>query len=366
MAVAWCVVAVASATDGPPVTVTGAGNALGLGPAARSLAIADAQAAIVLDRIERLAPSRDFSIFTPLLRDAPTFFQSFKVLKESKTDDSTQVEIEGQLLDRKLKQELAAVALAQNFVTPRIVVLAHEELAGGAPADLAAPGIIESKLHKDLKRIQFEFVPPAAVRAKIAPERWAQCVDGNPEQAAMLARDMLADVVVLGAGTARAEEANGAGTLQRVRAEVALRVVRAEDGYTIDAPKAEAVVNCVDPHEGSAQAIEDACGKLIDDAKTAVALGALGGAPADALFVTIEGLAARTALDDAVAAMKRCIGAGKHEILFQDGVCARVRIEFAGAVGDLIDCLPSIATPSGRLAVKSVVDRDVALVVEKR
>ncbi|MDZ4858837.1 MAG: hypothetical protein SGI88_07615, partial [Candidatus Hydrogenedentes bacterium] len=56
-----------------PVKVIGEGTALGLGPAARSAAILDAQTTIVLDRLEALALSRDFTVFTPILEDAHSY-----------------------------------------------------------------------------------------------------------------------------------------------------------------------------------------------------------------------------------------------------------------------------------------------------
>ncbi len=356
----------ARAAQETPVSVSGEGAAAGLGPAARSSAIQDAQEAIVLDRLEKLAPSRDFSIFTPLLQAAPTFFQSFKLLRETKTEDSTRVEIEGQLLDRKLKREIAGVALEQNFVTPRIIVIAREQLTPESPGDLAKPGIIEKKLQEDLKRIQFEIVSPEALREKIPPEKWEECITGPPEYSAMLARDLLADIVVLAAGTTRIEDERAAGKLNRVRAEVGLRVVRVEDGYVLDAPKAEAVVHCVNPGEGSAQAIEDACGKLIGDAKTAVALGALSGAPEGALLVTIEGTSESAQANGILDAIQRCLNADKHEILYQGDQRVRARIDFAGPVGQIVDCAPGIPVPNGRLVVKSVVDRDVTLILERK
>ena len=67
IAASWSIAVAARAAQETPVSVSGEG-ALQLGPAARSSAIEDAQEAIVLDRLEELAPSRDFSIFTPLLR----------------------------------------------------------------------------------------------------------------------------------------------------------------------------------------------------------------------------------------------------------------------------------------------------------
>ncbi|MBM3290389.1 MAG: hypothetical protein FJY92_09580 [Candidatus Hydrogenedentes bacterium] len=142
--------------------------------------------------------------------------------------------------------------------------------------------------------------------------------------------------------------------------------MRAADGYVIDAPKAEAVVNGVDPREGAVQAIEDACGKIVDDAKTAIALGALSGAPANALLVTIVGVASGKSVDDTIAAIARCLGADKHEVIFQDAGRTRARFDFAGDVRQLVDCLPAITVPAGRLALKTVVDRDVTLVVDKQ
>ena len=306
------------------VTVTGEGTAVGLGPAARSKAIADAQAAIVLERIERIAPSRDFSIFTPILRSAPSFFESSKTVKETKTEDSTQVEIEGQLLERKLKEQIADVALGQHFVTPRIVILSSEQLSPDLQPDLSKQGIIEKKLYDDLKRIQFEIVSSDQSRERIPTAKWSECIDGSPELGAILAREIMADIVVLGSGKAVVEEERRG--VNRVRGDVSLCIVRTDDGYVLDTPKAFAIVNSADPVEGAKQAIEDACAKLVGDTKTAVALGALGGTPIDALLVTIDGVSNDTQGESILGALQVCLGVEKPQVIYSGNNRVRARV----------------------------------------
>lgn len=353
----WSAFAVFAANE-TPVPVTGEGEAAGLGPAARSAAIADAQTAILLDRLEKIAPSRDFSVFSSVIQAAPSFYQSFKVLSESKSEDSTHVQIEGQLLERKLKQEIAAIALAQNFVTPRIIVIAREAYTPDSVEDPAKPGIIEKKLHEELKRVQFELVPPEALRAKIPVEKWAKCLDADSEYAAMLARDMLADIVVLGSATTSEAESKSR-SMHRMRSEVALRVVRAEDGYVIDIPKAEAVVNCAEPSEGGAQAVDDACGKLVGDVKTAIALGALSGAPNDALLVTIEGVAADTDIQAIGSAIKQCLAIDSIETVFNEAGSLRLKVFYAGEVGNAADCIAMVRLSHGMLRLQTAIGRNL-------
>lgn len=346
---------------GDAITVTGVGTAIGLGPAARSKAIEDAQAAIVLERLERIAPSRDFSIFTSLLRSSSSFFESSKTVKETKTEDSTHVEIEGQLLERKLKEQIAEVALGQHFVTPRIVILASEQLAPDAQPDLSKQGIIEKKLYDDLKRIQFEIVAPEQSRERIPTVKWGECIDGSPELGAILARDMLADIVVLGSGKAVVEEERRG--VNRVRADVSLCIVRTDDGYVLDTPKAYAIVNSADPIEGAKQAIEDACAKLVGETKTAVALGALGGTPIDALLVTIDGVSNDTQSDAILNAFQTCLGIEKPEIIYSGNNRVRARVAYAGPINAFIDCVDGMARSKDAVALKSVIGRDVTLTV---
>ncbi len=341
------------------VTVTGEGSAVGLGPAARSKAIEEAQASIVLERLERIAPSRDFSIFTPLLRSASSFFESSKTVKESKTEDSTHVEIEGQLLERKLKEQIAEVALGQHFVTPRIVILTSEQLSPDMQPDLSKQGIIEKKLYDDLKRIQFEIVSSDQSRERIPTAKWSECIDGSPELGAILARDMLADIVVLGSGKAVVEEERRG--VNRVRADVSLCIVRTDDGYVLDTPKAYAIVNSADPIEGARQAIEDACAKLVGETKTAVALGALGGTPLDALLVTIEGITGAAQAESILNALQACLGVEKPDIIYQGDNRVRARVAFAGPIQQFVQCVDGLSQMSNGLALKSVIDRDVTL-----
>jgi len=367
LSIALCIVAslIASAAEETPVDLLGEGTALGLGPAARSAAILDAQTAIILDRLDALAPSRDFSVFESILSNAASYFKSHKLIRETKTEDSTHVEIETQLLEQKLKEEIALVVMSQNFIPPRVIILAREMLTPDASSDLTEPGVIESKLHEELKRIQFELVSPATLRAKVAPDALGALLEEDTERAAMLARDMLADIVILGTGTTQIEESANTANLKSVRGEVTLRIVRAEDGFLLDTPKAEAVVKSVNPRDAGAQAVEDACVKLLGEVKTALALGALGGAQQSGLLVTVKNLADDAQVKEFSETVKRCLGVDNAEVVYQESGLIRIRFNFDGLVSIFADCVPQFRFSFGTVYLDTAVGRDVTMHVEK-
>lgn len=340
----------------------GEGSALGLGPAARSAAIQDAQTAIIIDRLDKIAPSRDFSIFMPVIQNAPAYFQSFKVLRESKTDDSTHVEIQGQLLERKFKREIASVVLSESFIPPRVIIIARETLPNVEPPAVA--GIIEKKFHELLKRIDFELVPPELLHQEVPADRLEAFLGDNVEPAAMFARELLAHIVILAKGVTSVEPSSSSGNLDRVRATLDTRVVRAEDGFVLDAQTVEAVVHSADSRAAAVQAVEDACEKVADDLKTAIALGAIGGAPQNTLLVTIEGAVNEQDAAAAIEAIRKCLEVDQAEILHQEPKRVRVRFDYAGPIGTLADALPTIHLPFGMLTLRTVVDRDVVLRVD--
>ncbi|MDZ4859044.1 MAG: hypothetical protein SGI88_08655, partial [Candidatus Hydrogenedentes bacterium] len=281
------------------------------------------------------------------------------------TADSTQVEIEAELLEGSLKERVALIVMSKNFIPPRVVIIAQETLASNGPTEAAASSVIETKLHEELKRIEFELISPDALRALVPAESIAEYLKGDAERAAILAREMLADVVILGSGTSSVEREPGSANLDRVRAEVTLRIVRAEDGFVLDAPSSEAVVHSVNPREGGAQAIEDACGKLVRDVRTAIALGALGTAQQSGLLVTVKNVMGESHSKEVIDALKRCVDVEKADVVFQDESRVRVNLAFDGLISAFADCVSTVRLSFGSLLLESAVGRNLTLRVER-
>ena len=225
---------------------------------------------------------------------------------------------------------------------------------------------MERKLREVLQQAHFEVIDPIDVRARAGLARLEECVSGNPEAVAMLARELLAEIAVLGESATTFERNSPQGNLLKSTGEVSLKVIRASDAHLIDEPKANSSVQSVDPAEGGRQALEDASLKLLDDLKAAIALGAIGGTSDETILITLQGVTSADLLEGFAAAVRAGCGARSVESLYAGAESARVRIGFDGPISSFVDAFSDIQVPGYALRLRSVVARDMTVAVEKR
>lgn len=348
------------------LSVAAEGVAEGLGPAARNAAVLHAQTALVLSRIEALAPGRDYTLFESMLAAAPSYVRSYKLVREEKEEGSTRVQIEAELLEAKLKHDLAEVVLSSKLPPPTVLLLVTETLAPEPRRELSEEGIVESKLRELLRQAHFEVVDPIDVRAKAGLPRLEECVSGDPEAAAQLAREFLADIAVIGESLTTFEKHSPQGNLLKNTGVVSLKVIRATDAYIIDEPKADASVQSVHPKDGGRLALEDASLEILDDLKAAAAVGAIGVNLDSAILVTLKGATSADLLAEFAAAVKEECGAQSVQPVYSGKESARLRIGFDGPISSFVDAFSDIRVPGYVLRLRSVVARDMTVAVEKQ
>ncbi|MCC6699850.1 MAG: hypothetical protein IT365_29780 [Candidatus Hydrogenedentes bacterium] len=348
-----------------PIETRGEGTALGLGPAARSEAIREAQRAMVISRLETLAPTRDFSAFATLIEKPETYVPAYRVLSESKTEDSTHVEIAGDLLDAKLRQDAAACLLEGNGQRPRVALIVTERIEPSPPRALAEKGVAESAIAEKLRIAQFEVVESKDLIAEFGEEQIRLCAGGSPDVAAQIARHVLADIAVLGAVTTVAEREEGktASDLKRCRAHLRLRIIRASDAYVLDELETDAELYSADVREGGATAVEDACEKCVPALTSTAALGMLAGTPDGQVYVTIDGLGNGTQLEAILAALRSCPGMGEIQEMYTSDTMVRVAAAFSGSMRELVDAVASRKYAGVLVKIQSVINRDVTIKV---
>ncbi len=344
------------------------GNALGLGPAARSAAVHDAVKAMVIARLEALAPTRDFSAFASIIERADAYVLNCRVIEETTSDDSTHVEIAADLLDARLKADAAALVLSGYGRKPRIVLLVSERIAPGEPRELTEPGVAETAIEEELRRARLEVYVSQDLLGRAGVDELMQCLAGSPELAGQLARSCLADIAILGTATTRAEQGQrpSASGLKRVHATLHLRVIRAADGYILDEVDSEAELLSEDPEEGGILAIKDACEKVTSALSNAAALGILGGTPRDKVFMTVEGLGADALLEQILQTIRTCPGVGEIKEMYASDEMVRLSIAYTGPMGAMVDALAAGRFSDYQLETHTVVDRDMTVRIRKR
>lgn len=361
-------VTVTSATsDSAPREMRGEGHAPGLGPAARAEAVRDAQTAIVIQRLETLAPTRDFSVFAPVLEHAEQFVPNYRFLSEDTTETATHVEIAGQLLDAQLKHDAARLILDSYADKPRVILLVSERISPGTPRSLQNEGVAEAALSEKLSEAKFDVIDSQDLIATHTEEELQRYLGGSPNLAGQLARRELADVAILGSAASFMEAGDSRDAeLHRHRAELDLRVIRAADGFVLEELKAEAELISVDPQQGGELSVRDACDKVVGAVIDAAALGLLGGAPRNQIYLTIEGLAGGTQLEPIVERIKSVPGVESVEEMYASDEMARMAIAYSGPMGPFVDALSAYRHDGYFLHTESVVNRDMTVVLRQQ
>lgn len=342
----------------------GEGHAAGLGPAARAEAIRNAQTAIVIQRLESLAPTRDFTVFAPVIEGSERFVPNYRVLSEETTDAATHVEIAGQLLDAQLKHDAARLILDSHVDKPRVILLVSERISPGTPRSFHEEGVAEAALAEKLSEAKFDIIDSGDLITVHTEDELQQYVGGSPNLASQLARRELADVAILGSAVSfmEASDSRDAG-LHRHRAELDLRVIRAADGVVLEESKAEAELISVDPQQGGELSVRDACDKVVNAVIDAAALGLLGGAPRGQIYLTIEGLTGGTQLDQILERIKGVPGVESVEEMYASAEMARMAIAYSGPMGPFVDALSAHRYDGYTLHTESVVNRDMTVSV---
>lgn len=344
-------------------TVVVQGTAPSTGATAREAAIQEAKRAAIASRLESLAGSRDLKPFQSILDEAERYVRSSKVVSETSEDDSTRVELEVEVEHRRLRLDAGTLALNQRIDRPRVVVLISDSIAPEPERRLAQTGTAEGVILRGLERDRFETLAPEELRSRYAPEALTELLGGSPAAAALLARETLAELVVLGEAVTTTEPEREGSVISRNTATVRLRVIRAMDAKIIDELAEKAIVKSVVPQEGGRMAIEDASEKLLPELVAALAIGALSRPPENALLVTFEGFAGSEQFREIVDALRQLPGVGKVEEIYETDRVARVQIQYDGAIGAFVDELATRRFSKFTLAAKTVIGRDMTFAV---
>lgn len=338
-------------------------SAPGVGAAGRIAALERAKKQAIEKVVEGLASQVDPRLLKPLVDRAPYYVRSCEVVDQKQKGATTELEVEAYILDRDLRRDLASIVLPLFPRVPRVAVVIVEA-QGEAPPDWAeeTPGA-EAQLIDTFKDAGLEVVDPETLRAQCSGEELMNRIRGDASAAAKFARENFADVAVVGEATVSSEPATERSNLGTTRATVTVRVIRAVDARTFDAQTGEAVVQSLNPAEGSAIAVSDACGKIRQAVLVSAVLAVAAAESSDNLVVTIDGLESATQWERVCEALGRLPGVEEVEDLFFTGAVGRARVNYTGEIPPFVDRLAEEGVAGVRLEPQRVVDRDMTLVI---
>lgn len=176
-----------------------------------------------------------------------------------------------------------------------------------------------------------------------------------------MAQAAAVDVLIAGQASAAPESAPSEQDTVRNRATITLRFFRGADGKMTDDLGASASVYSLDPHEGGAQALQDAAAKLTAETVVAVVIAALGARQDDAILLTVSNPGAQERFDALVAALSEIPEVKGVQSLFYSEHIGRIRLRHEGAMSGLIRAITGQTYAGEELRVRKAVVREIEL-----
>ncbi len=345
-------------------TVRMTGHAEGVGIAARNNAVAGAEEQIITDVLRSMVNTEDMAPFQAMLRHASGYFQRYDLLRSDAANNSTTVEIDAYVLEKPLRQDVAAAMLPRLPKNSSVLLVVSEQPTPETPAKVG-PGSAFLVLREGLEKYGFSVVGPDKLNGVYPPEKLLAITGGTVDEGSHFARENLQNVVITAQATSEHEALPTASDMSKNHARVALRVFSGPDGKMTDALGAEAVVQSADPRDGGDQAISDAAGKLVTDTTVAVVLALLGRQEKDRVLLTIEQPGNDAAVHEIAESLRKAAGVAGVEEMLVSPALARLQMDYPGAMARLADLLHALALSAGRLEVKKAVGREITAVIRR-
>ncbi len=345
-------------------TVRMTGHADGVGITARNNAVAAAEEQIITDVLRSLINMEDMAPFRVLLRHASGYIQRYDLLRCDTANNSTTVELDAFVLEKPLRQDVAAAMLPRLGKNLPVLLVVSEQPTPETPARVGS-GAAFLVLREGLEKYGFNVVGPDKLDGIYKTEKLLAVTGGTVDEGSHFARENLQKVVITAQATSEHEPLLTAPDMTRNRARVSIRVFSGSDGKLTDALGAEAVVQSGDPRDGGDQAIADAAGKLVTDTTVAVVLTLLGRQEKDLVLLSIEQPGDEAVVHEITAALGKASGVAAVEEALVSPTLARLRIDYDGAMARLADLLHALPLSAGTLEVRKAVGKEITVVIRR-
>ena len=340
------------------------GTAPGTGRSARAAAIENAQLAILIDRLAEITGSTDLQRFGGILDNPSRYFRPYRLQQSTNSDTSTTVVIEATLLDALLRRDAATLLISHLPYKPRIFLAVSERLDPKSPYTIPEHPVAHTALVKILSESGFDVLALDGLREKHSGEELASFSAVEPAPVSQFARQNLADIVVVGNASASSEAGPAASSFRPYRAKTSLSIIRAGDATVLAELTAEAVVQSIEPKEGAAQAIRDACDKMREPLTVEAVLGSLTRVSPEHIVLTVKGLDVKTRLPEIRNRLESQEGIEQVEPLTVSENAAWLQVVGSVPVKQVAEMVTRAEYPGFRVKPQGVVDKDIMVSVE--
>ena len=345
-------------------TVRMTGHADGVGITARNNAVAAAEEQIITDVLRSMVNMEDLAPFKAMLRHASGYIQRYDMLRCDTANNSTTVELDAFVLEKPLRQDVAAAMLPRLPRHSTVLLVISEQPTPETPLKAGA-GAAYVVLRDGLEKYGFSVIGPDTLSAVYSADKLLAVAGGAVDEGSHFARENLQDVVITGQATSTHEALPTAADMTRNRGRVALRVYSGPDGKMTDALGAEAVVQSGDPREGGDQAISDAAGKLVTDTTVAVVLALLGREQKDRVLLSVEQPGDEAVVHEIAESLRKVPGVAGVEEMLVSPALARFQIDYQGSMAQLADLTHTLPLSTGALEVRRAVGREITVVIRR-
>ena len=349
------------AASGDTFTVRMTGYADGIGRTARDAAIDNALHETIESVLENLAGPENISALQPILRHPAKFIQHYDLLRHDQEGETTRIELDAHVLEKALRQEVAALMLPRLPAPPELRLLIGEKLGLDQIIAVIEHGIAETALCEGLDQWGLKTSGIDSLGDRYSPAELMKIVQDAPGAGEAFAQRNPADVVVIGTALTGDDGLGTAAGALRRRANVTLRTHRGLDGKLMDVLTATAVVESEDPMEGSEQAVQDACAKLLGEIAVSAVITVLGTRAKDEVIITVERPGNRARFDELILDTQLIPGVETITELFYYDEIARFRIRYQDSMALLVDFLTEFPYDGLKPEVTRAVERNIVL-----
>ena len=348
-----------SAQDDPHQTVRilSDGRAPGVTPASREAALRAAREKAVRVWIESMLGSPATAGFDPMMEYLDSYTASSRLTDVRVEEARTSVEAEIYLYERVLRTDLATVLLKRRAAPPSVALLLIENDQAANSRRFQEGTAMAAPVVEFLASRGIAVIDPAVARRFYGEREMLAVLESGPAALARFAADLNAEAVISIESRLSADDpGNGLGTV-RCRASLNFLVVSAFDGAVSDKSSSVAELTAPNSATGLQFALDDALHKVRNRVVVAAVLAARGGAT-EHFDLSIEGVSDLRAAEQIAKELRRYHGVGKVDVLTaRDGV-ARLRFQYSGRIGAIVEHLESGGV-GPRMRAIQVVNREM-------
>lgn len=315
--------------------------------------------------VETILPLGDFTEVKSILENTQSYVQSCRITKKARTENATELEVDVRVFGRRLRYDIAK-ALLPTIAEPPKLVIAISDIIGDSPPEMRTPSQAELALIEALSKDRVSIVSSDEIRRLYTDEELLKRVRGDDALGVQFAREMKADIAVVGDAAITVEPPDSGSNMFRTLVKLTLKVFDARSASLVDMVTSEAAVQSADIKNAAAQALRDAAEKTAGETLVLSILATASPYAPDAMLLSIHGLPSENEFKEIVERLKQQSGVQDVEELHFSTEVSRARFRFQGDMPSLVKSLTLDGYSNFRLETSIVAGNEMTLKARRK